>query len=310
MNVNEMYSEIPGLITIQTCPECNNTHIISDYATGNLVCATCGLVLSDNYVLDEQPEWRAFSKEEYNKKSRVGDPLSPLKIDYGLGTTIDKRNQDGYGNLLTPRRAHRINRLRWLHDRNHRSVTRNLSKALAELKRLSSQLGLPMSVRNEAAIIYRKALRKRLIRGRSIDGMVAASLYLVSRSHGLPRTLREIASTSRLDKKEIARCYRVLCGELNLKLPPTDAASMVPRLANDLGLSSSVQCRAIEILKEAERLKLSIGKNPMSLAAAALYIAAIEFGERRTQQEVAEAAQTTEVTLRNRYKELKRELKL
>jgi len=310
MNVNEMYSEIDSLVTIKTCPECNNTHIISDYACGTLVCATCGLVISDNYVLDEQPEWRAFSKEEYNKKSRVGDPLSPLKIDYGLGTTIDKRNQDGYGNLLTPRRAHRINRLRWLHDRNHRSVTRNLSKALAELKRLSSQLGLPMSVRNEAAIIYRKALRKRLIRGRSIDGMVAASLYLVSRSHALPRTLREIAATSRLDKKEIARCYRVLCNELHLKLPPTDATSMVPRLANDLGLSSSVQCRAIEILKEAERLKLSIGKNPMSLAAAALYISAIEFGERRTQQEVAEAAQTTEVTLRNRYKEIKRELKL
>ena len=123
MNVNEMYSEIDGLITIQTCPECNSTHIICDYACGTLVCATCGLVIEEQARLDEQPEWRAFSKEEYNKKSRVGDPLSPLKIDYGLGTTIDKRNQDGYGNLLTPSRAHRINRLRWLHDRNHRSVT-------------------------------------------------------------------------------------------------------------------------------------------------------------------------------------------
>ncbi len=311
MNINEIYLDQPeGLSTIQTCPECSGSHIISDYACGTLVCATCGLVISDNYVLDDQPEWRAFSKEERNKKSRIGDPLSPLKIDYGLGTTIDKRNQDGYGNLLSPRRAHRINRLRWLHDRNHRSVTRNLSKALAELKRLASQLGLPMSVRSEAAIIYRKALRKRLIRGRSIDGMVAASLYLVSRSHGLPRTLREIAAASRLDKKEIARCYRVICNELNLKLPPTDATSMVPRLANDLGLSTAVQRRAIQILKDAERLKLCIGKNPMSLAAATLYIAAIEFGERRTQQEVAETAQTTEVTLRNRYKEIKRELNL
>jgi len=312
MNVNDLYSEsdVAGLFPIHTCPECNNTHIISDFSTGNLVCATCGLVISVNYVLDEQPEWRAFSKEERNKKSRIGDPLSPLKIDYGLGTTIDKRNQDGYGKLLTPRSAQRINRLRWLHDRNHRSVTRNLSKALAELKRLASQLGLPMSVRKEAAIIYRKALRKKLIRGRSIDGMVAASLYLVSRSHCLPRTLREIASASRLDKKEIARCYRVLCNELNLKLPPIDATSMVPRLSNDLGLSASVQRRAIQILKDAERLKLCIGKNPMSLAAAALYIAAIEFSERRTQQEVAEAAQTTEVTLRNRYKELKRELNI
>jgi transcription initiation factor TFIIB len=140
--------------------------------------------------------------------------------------------------------------------------------------------------------------------------MVAASLYLVSRSHGLPRTLREIASVSRLDKKEIARCYRVLCNELHLKLPPTDAIYMVSRLANDLGLSTSVQRQAIEILKNAENLKLCIGKNPMSLAAAALYIAAIEGGERRTQQEVAEVAQTTEVTLRNRYKELKRELQI
>jgi transcription initiation factor TFIIB len=309
MNVNELYSDVAGFSTIHTCPECNNTHIIRDYACGNLVCATCGLII-DELVLDEQPEWRAFTKEERSKKSRVGDPTSPLKIDYGLGTTIDKRNQDGYGNLLSPRRAHRINRLRWLHDRNHRSVTRNLSKALAELKRLASQLGFPMTVRNEAAIIYRKALRKRLIRGRSIDGMVAASLYLVSRSQGLPRTLREIAAVSRLDKKEIARCYRVLCNELNLKLPPTDATNMVPRLSNDLGLSASVQRRAIQILKEAENLKLCIGKNPMSLAAAALYIAAIEGGERRTQQEVAEVAQTTEVTLRNRYKELKRELNI
>lgn len=185
-----------------------------------------------------------------------------------------------------------------------RAGERNLAFALSELDRESSTLGLPRSVREDAAFIYRKTAQKNLIRGRSIEGVVASALYIACRRGNIPRTLDEIAEVSKVSKKQIGKTYRFISRELNIKLKPTSPVDYIPRFATKLGLSGEVQSKAIEIIHEAKDKGLNSGRGPTGLAAAALYVASVLLGERKTQKDVAEIANVTEVTIRNRYKEL------
>jgi transcription initiation factor TFIIB len=169
---------------------------------------------------------------------------------------------------------------------------------------MASALGLPRNVRETAAVVYRDAVDKNLIRGRSIEGVAAAALYAACRQCSVPRTLDEIAEVSRVSRKEIGRISR----ELGLKLLPTSPIDYVPRFCSGLTLKGEVQSRAVEILRQAGERELTSGRGPTGVAAAAIYISSILGGERRTQREVAEVAGVTEVTIRNRYKELAEKL--
>ena len=138
--------------------------------------------------------------------------------------------------------------------------------------------------------------------------MVAASLYAACRLTQTLRTLRELAHHSLIDKKGISQCYRLLLRELDLRMPVPKAQLMVPKIASRVGVGEETQRRAVEILREADRLKVTVGKDPMGLAAAALYLACVMNDERRTQKMIAAATGVTEVTIRNRYTELKKVL--
>ena len=175
-------------------------------------------------------------------------------------------------------------------------------------KGLTDRLHVPRAVKEQAAVIYRRALKEGLVRGRSILTMVAASLYAALRVTRTPMTLSEIARVSTIDEKDISRSYRILIRELNLHMPVQRAQLNVPRIASKVEVGEETQRKAIEILGEADRLKITIGKDPMGLAASALYMACIMNEENRTQKMMAQAAGVTEVTIRNRYTELKRYL--
>jgi transcription initiation factor TFIIB len=294
------------------CPECGSTHILVDDERGELKCKNCGIVIDT--IIDSGPEWRAFSSEDLDRKSRVGPPSSIIIPDRFLSTTIGKDSRDIFGKGLSPERRARIDRLRRLQARSALGVPggRNLARAMSELKRISSQLGMPPAILESAAFVYRKALSEGITKGRSINAVVAAALYAASRLHKSPRTLEEIASMSRrIPRKEVARVYRIILNKLpQLNVPLLEPEEYIPRLATDLKLSGDIQVRALEILEHAKNLRIIRGKLPIGVATAAIYIAAIELGERRTQNEVCEAAQITEVTLRTRYKELVKKLKL
>lgn len=289
------------------CPECGSTNILIDDERGEVKCGNCGLVITES-LIDSRSEWRAFSPEDLDKKSRVGPPSSLTSPDRSLSTTI------GRDRIFSPEKRARIDRLRRLQARSALGVPggRNLARAMSEMKRISSQLGMPSSILESAAFIYRKALSEGVTKGRSINAVVAAALYAASRLHKSPRTLEEIADMSkRISKKEVARVYRIILNKLpQLHVPLLEPEEYIPRLATDLKLSGDVQVRALEILEHAKELHVTRGKLPIGVAAAAIYIAAIELGERRTQNEVCDAAQITEVTLRTRYKELVKKLKL
>jgi transcription initiation factor TFIIB len=227
--------------------------------------------------------------------------------DMGLATIIGPANKDATGKPLSASMKSTIERLRTWDSRSqvHEPVDRNFRQAFSELDRLKDKLAIGDAVVEKAAYIYRKALEKGLVRGRSISALIASALYAACRDTETPRTLKDIAHSSNIKRKDIARCYRLLLRELGLKMPVVDPVQCVARIASKSGLSEKTKRDATKILNRAEEIKISAGKDPMGLAAAALYVACVTNGENKTQRDVAEAAGVTEVTIRNRYKGLK-----
>jgi transcription initiation factor TFIIB len=298
------------LIQRGICPECGSKDLITDIKTGEIACKECALVIED-VKLNEKPEWRAFTLEEISKKKRVGSPTSLSVFDKGLYTTFRPR-ENASGGLLSTKKRFKMQRLkRWdYRARLHNSKIHNLSQATTELDRLSDRLNIPRSVKEEAALIYRKVLQEDLIRGRSIASVVAASLYLACRLTETPRRLEDIVKLSTKNRKEISRNYRVILKELGLRIPIDEPTKYISKIAFQAGLNQKIQNTAIDLLRKARSVKATTGKNPAGLAAAALYIASNLEGEKVTQRDIAEASGVTEVTVRNRYKGLATKLEI
>jgi transcription initiation factor TFIIB len=226
--------------------------------------------------------------------------------DNGLSTNIGWQDKDAYGNSLSSRQRQKMQRLRTWNERfrTRDSKERNLKQALGEIDRMASALGLPENVRETASVIYRRALAEDLLPGRSIEGVATSALYAAARQAGVPRSLDEISVVSRVDRMELTRTYRYIVRELNLEIAPADPESYIPRFASDLGLSDEVERRARDLVDDGREAGLLSGKSPVGLAAAAVYAAALLCNEKVTQSEVSEVASISEVTIRNRYKEL------
>ena len=295
----------PDLREVQRCSECGSTRLMRDYENAEIVCMDCGFVVATKMV-DQGPEWRAFDNEQQEKRARAGAPLTFTIHDKGLSTVIDWHDKDVYGKKIAADQKAQIYRLRKWQRRIRVSdaTERNLAFALSEITKIATNLSLPTSIFETASIIYRKAVREHLIRGRSIQGIGAASVYIACRQCGLIRTLDEIATASNIERKEIGRSYRFLVKELNYFIPPTSPSQYVSKFSNQLTMQGKVEEIAGKILRIARELKLTSGRGPTGIAAAASYIASVLTGERKTQREIAEIAQVTEVTIRNRYKEL------
>jgi transcription initiation factor TFIIB len=286
------------------CPECGG-RVVSDAEHGEAVCAECGLVVEEDEI-DPGPEWRAFDSRERDKKSRVGAPTTNMMHDKGLSTNIGWQDKDAYGRQLSPSQREKMQRLRTWNERfrTRDSKERNLKQALGEIDRMASALGLPENVRETASVIYRRALDEDLLPGRSIEGVATAALYAAARQAGTPRSLDEISAVSRVDRMELTRTYRYIIRELNLEVKPADPKSYVPRFVSELDLSDETERRARQLLDSARSEGVLSGKSPVGLAAAAVYAAALLTNQQITQREVSEVASISEVTIRNRYKEL------
>jgi len=291
---------------VKKCPECAGINLFWNKDKGEIICRDCGLVVEDKMV-DFDQEWREFDSSDADKLRRTGAPISYTQFDQGLGTDVGKKS-DLY--VLGSKAKSKFFRLRKWQQRISTAIERNLKLALSELKRVSSYLRLPGSVEEEAARIYTLAVQKGLVRGRSMESVVAGALYAACRRHDVPRTLDELGEASNIEKKEIGRTYRFITRELGIKILPSNPADYIPRFASSLKLTAETQSRAVEIIESAQDVELTSGRGPTGIAAAALYVAALINGEKRTQREVADVAGVTEVTIRNRYKELLDKLKL
>ena len=283
---------------IEKCPECSSKHLIKDYRKAELYCADCGLVIMEN-IVDLGPEWRAFDKDQWSRRARAGAPMTYRIHDKGLSSNIQfpwhgtsaKQGQ----RLNNAQRRALINR----------QEEKSLIFALGEIDRMASALRLPVDIRETASMLYQEAMKQKLIRGRSIESVTTALLYIACKQYGVPRTLKEVKEISRVrQQKEITRAYFHLLRNLDLKVSPASPVDLVPRFCSLLNLDGEIQSKAKEIIQKAKEANLTNGPGPTGTAAAAIYIAAISSGEHRTQKEVSDATGTTEVTIRNRYKEI------
>jgi len=293
----------------ELCPRCAQGKLVTDNESGEMFCSKCGFVATDR-VEQEGPEWRSFSKEEGDNRIRTGTPTSLAMHDMGLATIINPQNKDATGKPLSASMKSTIERLRTWDNRSqvHEPVDRNFRQAFSELNRLKDKLALSDAVIEKTAYIYRKALDKGLVRGRSISALMASALYAACRDTETPRNLKDVEQAANIKRKDIARCYRLL-KELDLKMPVTDSIQCVARIASRIGIAEKTKRYAVNVLKQAQENEVSAGKDPMGLAAA-LYLSCVKNEEDKTQRDIAEAANVTEVTIRNRYKGLKDSLDL
>lgn len=284
---------------IKKCPECQGTNLMYDEHKGEVVCNDCGLVVEEKMVDTSNESGGQFDKND--KKGRGGAPLSMQKFDKGLTTNIGEIS-DIY--KLEGKQTRKFLRLKTWQERVSTSMERNLRLAMAELRRVASFLNLPNVVKDEASRIYNFVLQRGLVRGRSMESVIAACIYAACRSYSIPRTLDEIANASDVERKEIGRTYRFIMRKMGIRVKQSSPKDYISRFASILHLSPKTQNQALKILKKADISELTSGRGPAGIAAAALYVAALLNDEKKTQREVADVAGITEVTIRNRYKEL------
>jgi transcription initiation factor TFIIB len=290
---------------VKRCPECGSLNLTWDEQRGEVYCNDCGTVVEEKMVDTSQELQGSFDSGE--KKGRGGAPLSMQKFDKGLTTNVGEIS-DIY--RLDAGSTRKFLRLKKWQERVSTSIERNLRLAMSELRRVASYLNLPEVVKDEASRIYQFVLQRGLVRGRSMESVIAACIYAACRSYDIPRTLDEISASSDVERKEIGRTYRFIIRKLGIKVTPSSPKDYIHRFASVLKLSPKTQNEALKILKKAEGSELTSGRGPAGIAAAGLYVAALLNNEKKTQREVADVAGITEVTIRNRYKELLEKLDL
>ncbi len=284
---------------VKRCPECGSVDLTYDDQKGEVICNECGLIVEEKMVDTGQDMGGQFDKSD--KKGRGGAPISIQKFDKGLTTNVGEIS-DIY--KLESGQTRKFLRLKKWQERVSTSIERNLRLAMAELRRVASFLNLPSVVRDEASRVYNFVLQRGLVRGRSMESVIAACIYAACRSYNIPRTLDEISAASDVERKEIGRTYRFIVRKLKIKITPSSPKDYISRFSSILHLSPKTQNEALKILKRADISELTSGRGPAGIAAAALYVAALMNDEKKTQREVADVAGITEVTIRNRYKEL------
>ncbi len=291
------------------CPECGSTDLVRDYARGELLCNNCGLVLSEN-IVDQGPEWRDFEESSKGSGSRVGAPTNYMIFDKGLSTEIPMTGRDAQGKALTADARVKFYRMRMLHNqvRQSRKGERSLAEGLRQVERFASRMGLPPSLKEQAAVIYRRAAQAGIVRGRSIATIAAACIYVTCRVNGFPRTLREIAQVLRLDKKKLSRTYSVLARQLRLRVPSSTPEEYLPRIADALNLRGETRAEVARMLRELSKSSTFSSMLPTGTVAAAVYVACVMGNERRSQDQIAKAAGVSEVTLRNRARQIAKAL--
>ncbi len=293
--------------TITRCPECGSINLLIDSRTGEVSCKDCGVVIVQK-TYDFGPEWHNFEGEKDKLRVRVGAPVTLSIHDKGLSTKIGVYN----GKISSKEQVENVKLLdKW--DKRTKimdSESRALSKILHELNIIGAALGLPNSVIETASMYVRKIFRSNMPRARSLKGIAAAALYLSCKQCNIVRLLSEVSKAANVSKKEVGKCYRLMIRSLNISSNLSDVRLYISRFVNNLNLGGEVEKIANLIYDVARNARITSGKGPISLAAAATYVAAILLNYNITQREIAEIAHVTEVTIRNRYKELLEKLNI
>ncbi|MCD6458635.1 MAG: transcription initiation factor IIB [Thermoprotei archaeon] len=291
-----------GEVKNSQCPYCGSFRIIFDEIRSEYVCLDCGAVLEDRLIEYHRFEKRIHSPEDW-KKQRVGP-----KMD----TRIDNLQSTDMGLIPYAKGLHKASkyrRIRKIHQRYVVEENRNFNKAKTEISRICGNLGI-LAVKNDAIYIYKKAAEKKLVRGRLVEGMAAACVYAACKLKKIGITLNSIEKVSKVNRRVITRNYKILIKNKVVKLESLDARHYVTRIVAELKLPISTAKIALKIIDKAREKRIGIGARPEGLAAASIYVASKITNNPRTQREIAQSSNITEVTLRNRYREILKKLNI
>lgn len=288
-------------VAVETCPDCEGSLTTAGWET---CCSECGLVVEER-TIDYGPEWTAHEGQG-REPSRVGPPVTLTRHDRGLSTEIS-HGGDARGDPLSATKRRQISRLRTHHQRARWSSKQeqNLSHACGEIARLVAALDLPRLVREEASLLFRRAQAANIVQGRSLEAVTSGCVYAACRLLGFVRTVEEIAEVARCPKSKVTLGYTLLNIELGLAIAPVGPCEYIPSFASDCGAAGDVERRALELAAAACEAGVNNGCNPAGIAAASLYVASREFGDRITQADLADAAEVSIPTLRRRFRELR-----
>lgn len=289
----------------------SHIHTLTDPITGEIICISCGAVISDK-IAETRPEWSVYGTNELNSRSRVGMPISLAIHDLGLSTVIGKNNKDFSGKTIVDTSTRVvIERIRTWDYRTQTRSSKGQSRkyAFRQLNSLKEKLALPSPVLEKAAYIYRKAQQNDIIRGRTRTGAMGACVYIACREAIIPRAFDEVAEVSNIRRKEMWKAYRAIVSELDLKVPLIDPVRCLVKLANKMGVSEKVKRYGINYMKQVIDNNFSAGRDPMGLAATVLYISCQTYGNvDKSQKYFAETAGISDVTVRNRRQELRNKM--
>ena len=287
---------------------CKKTKMITDMDTGELACGNCGAVSIERSVT-LGPETSGMTGIEYQNNTRVGTKTSLKMIDMGLSTVIESKNRDSTGKLLSSENRRMFYRLR-MWDRNSRSANsvKSFQKAFTLLDAIGSKLGLPESVIEHTAYLFRKIAGKKILAGRSTSSTLCATVYIACRLTSTPRTLQDVADAGNIKKKNLQRIYRFLAKELDIHPQTYNPSEFVTRIAKAVNISEKTERLAFKILKIAEKNGISTSKNPVAMAATAIHLASSMNKEKTSQLKISEASGISAVTIRDRTKEIKKKM--
>ena len=271
---------------------------VTDLERGEIYCRPCGIVLSEKLV--EKNSERFYGLEQGVNNSRTGAALTLTRVNMGLNATINNIDVDSLGNSLSNKTRSKFNRLRKLDSSSKQKSTaeRNFTKAMVMLDAAKKKLGLPDSIAENTALLYRRASKNNLIRGRTVNGILASCIYAACRESSIPRSLDEISVTLNINRKRLARIYRILANALNINPEPPRAIDFLAKIASQLQISEKTKRIAIDLLIKTDKMKLGVGYKPTAICASVLRIACIKNNEYRTLNQISHASGISMPTIR------------
>jgi len=287
---------------------CDNYKIITDMDTGETACINCGSVSIEKSVYMGS-ENTGTTQENHLKNSRVGRKISLKMADMGLSTIIESKNKDSTGKILSHENRRMFYRLRmWDRNSRHANTIQSYQKAFIILDGICTKLGLPDSVVEHAAYLFRKITMKKLLGGRSTLGIISATVYIACRITNTPRTLQDVAHAANIKRKNLQNIYRFLANELEIYPVSYNPREFVTKISKGAKVSEKTERLAFKIVSLAEKNGISASKNPVGIASAAVYLAVLRNNEKVSQIKISNASGITAVTIRDRAKEIKKEL--
>lgn len=275
------------------CPDHPEAQLIEDHRAGDQICSDCGLVVGDR-VIDVGSEWRTFSNEKANSDPcRVGGAENPLLNGSDLSTII------GPG---TGGQSFNDSGAKYQNRRSMSSSDRALINAFREISNMADKINLPKTIVDRANVLFKQVHDGKNLKGRSNDAIASASLYIACRQEGVPRTFKEICAVSKISKKEIGRSFKLILKALETSVELITTGDFMSRFCSNLGLPPSVQKAATHIARKAVDLDIVPGRSPISVAAAAIYMASQASEDKKTQKEIGDIAGVADVTIRQSYK--------